>query len=100
VTTSTRSISACGKVLMSTTPVRLDATERWPSSSTRVRDAPRLRRLSALRPARPLEIAELELAGVALPASCGSSLTKSATLLEAEFAICSDPTTVSGVGAL
>ena len=51
VTTSTRWTTALGKVVMSTPPVRLEFTMRWPSNRTRVRLMPRLRRLSRFAPA-------------------------------------------------
>ena len=99
VTISTVLISACGKVLMSTSPVIVDPTERRPSSSTSVRTSPRLRRLSVLTPASPELIASRELAGRVLPASAGCWLMKSARLLVGDWLwiSCCD-STESGVG--
>src|SRR6185312_11151931 len=55
VTTSTRWTTALGRVVMSTPPVRLEFTTRWPSNRTRVRLMPRLRRFSRFAPAVPGE---------------------------------------------
>jgi hypothetical protein len=100
VTTSTLFTSACGMVLTSTRPVTVEATERRPSSSTSVRGSPRLRRLSALMPACPLDRLRRELPGRVDPASAGIWFTKSAMLLDGEeFWISSWVSTVTGVGA-
>ena len=48
MTTSTRLISIWGSVSTFTVPSWLDGATRWPSSSTRVRLTPRLRRFSVL----------------------------------------------------
>jgi hypothetical protein len=100
VTTSTRSISACGKVFTSTWPVVVEATERCPSNSTRVRAAPRLRRLTELMPAAPLLSEPLLLADVPLPRTAGSVLTKSEMLAGASAFNSLAVTTLTGVGAL
>ncbi len=71
MTTSTRWTRAWGKSLISTAPVTVEATERRPSSSTRVRGTPSPRRLSALTPAVPELIEALEDCGETLPASAG-----------------------------
>lgn len=100
MTTSTRSTSDCGIVLMSTTPLAVEPTDRRPSISTSVRTVPRLRRLSALMPAMPLLSSRREFDGRMDAASAGSWLTKSAMLLVGEvFWISSCVSTITGVGA-
>jgi hypothetical protein len=58
-------------VLMSTSPVIVDPTDRRPSIRTSVRISPRLRRLSALMPAWPLLRLRREFSGRVEPASAG-----------------------------
>ena len=53
VTMSTLLTRPCGILLTSVSPVGCDPTDRCPSSSTRVRLEPRLRKLRKLRPAPP-----------------------------------------------
>ncbi len=98
VTISTFLTSACGNVLMSTVPLAIEPTERLPSSSTSVRLLPRLRRLIELMPAVPPLMLRFDVAGAVLPATDGSSLTKSATLERPEACRSASPITVTGVG--
>ena len=85
---------------MSVSPVTAEAGVRWPFSRIRVRLTPSERRFSALMPARPFDSEPDEVLGVEEPMKLGSLLTKSARLAGAWASICSEPTTVTGVGAL
>ena len=86
-------------VLMSTKPVAELATERWPSTSTSVRLAPRLRRLTALIPALAPDSEAVDEAGEADPEMAGIWLTKLAILGGDCDWMSSAPSTLTGVGA-
>src|SRR5260370_16906992 len=58
----------------------VEGTQRWPSTSTRVRLVPRLRRFRAATPASPLESAPEEPFTVVLPARAGNVIAKSMML--------------------
>ena len=101
VTTSTRWMTAEGRVVMSTPPVMLEATTRWLSNRIRVLVVPRLRRLRSFAPAVPGTppplLAPYEDGGAV---TWGSSRTASVMLAKASFSSWAAPTTVTGVGCV
>src|SRR5882757_9908121 len=98
VTTSTRLISSCGRVLISTLPFWLPAGRRMPSNRTRVRCCPKLRRLRKSPPELPPALPALRW--VALLMKTGSLFKASERLLGVVASNCSVLTTVRGVGEL
>ena len=98
MTISTRDTSICGRVSISTVPSALEGAARWPSSSTRVRWAPKLRRFSVLlekfwlpSPGRPM---------IWEPWKIGSLFNPSARLVGVVSRNCLAETMVTGVGEL
>jgi len=98
VTTSTRVIRICGRVLTSTLPPWFEAGRRIPSSRTRVRCWPKLRRLRKLPLLLPPPL--LRLRSDALFWKTGSLFRPSARLVGVVVSNWSVLTTVSGVGEL
>ena len=98
MTTSTRDISVCGRVLISTLPSAFEAGRRMPSSRTSVRCWPKLRRLR--KSPAPLLPALVRLRLDKLFWKIGSLFRASATFVGVVVSNCSVLTAVIGVGEL
>src|SRR5471032_2209663 len=96
VTTSTLFTRSWGKVSTLTVPLALDATTRWPSSSTSVRWDPKLRKLSTFAAVSVLALLTLRV--FCEPMNSGSLFRPSAILLGVVACNWDTSKTVSGVG--